>query len=248
VVNVKFPRLHSAAVRDIVPAVRAGSSASISMIHPISICALAACAGLVMATAAAHAHPHVWVTVKSELVYAPDGTVTGVRHAWTFDDMFSTFATQGIESKKKGEFTREELAPLAEVNVSSLKEYDFFTYARANGKRLEFEDPQAGYYLEFNPKDTVLTLHFTLLLKAPVKAKELALEVYDREFFVDFSFAEKDPVKLVGAPAQCKLSIGRPQGMSTALTQQFSQLGANQRDPSMTIGAEYANKIFVKCP
>ena len=209
---------------------------------------LAASAGLVMATAAAHAHPHVWVTVKSELVYAPDGSIIGVRHAWTFDDMFSAFAIQGIEAKKKGEFTREELAPLAEVNVTSLKEYDFFTYARANGKKVEFEDPQAGYYLEFNPKDTVLTLHFTLPLKAPMKAKELTLEVYDREFFVDFSFAEKDPVKLVGAPSQCKLSIGRPQEMRTALTQQLSQLGANQRDPSLTIGAEYANKIFVKCP
>ena len=79
----------------------------------------------------ASAHPHVWVTMQSELVYAPDGTVTGMRHAWTFDDMFSAFATQGIEAKKKGEFTREELAPLAEVNVTSLKEFDFFTYAKA---------------------------------------------------------------------------------------------------------------------
>src|SRR6266508_2570878 len=215
------------------------------MIHRLFFFGLAASAGLVMATAAAHAHPHVWVTVKSELVYAPDGTVTGVRHAWTFDD---TFATQGIESKKKGEFTREELAPLAEVNVSSLREYDFFTYAKANGKKVEFEDPPAGYYLDFNPKDTVLTLHFTLPLKAPVKAKDLALEVYDREFFVDFSFAEKDPVKLVGAPAQCKLAIGRPHEMSASLTQQLSKLGADQRDPSLTIGAEYANKILVKCP
>ena len=67
----------------------------------------------------------------------------GVRHAWTFDDMFSVFATQGIESKKKGQFTREELAPLAEVNVNSLKEYDFFTYAKANGKAVEFNDPPA---------------------------------------------------------------------------------------------------------
>ena len=87
--------------------------------------------------------------MKSELVYAPDGTVTGVRHAWTFDDMFSTFATQGIETKKKGEFTREELAPLAEVNVTSLKEFDFFTHAKANGKKAEFIEPPADYYLEF---------------------------------------------------------------------------------------------------
>ena len=218
------------------------------MINRLFFTALAAAGSLLITAAAASAHPHVWVTMHSELVYAPDGTVTGVRHAWTFDDMFSVFATQGIESKKKGEYTREELAPLAEVNVTSLKEYDFFTYAKANGKKVEFNEPPADYYLDFNPKDTVLTLYFTLPLKAPVKAKDLTLEVYDREFFVDFSFAEKDPVKLVGAPAHCKLSIGRPQEMSTAMTQQFNQLGANQRDPSLTIGTEFANKITVKCP
>ena len=218
------------------------------MIGRLGLCGLVACAGLVITTAAAHAHPHVWVTVKSELVYASDGTVTGVRHAWTFDDMFSVFATQGIESKKKGEFTREELAPLAEVNVSSLKEYDFFTYAKANGKKVEFNEPAPGYYLDFDTKETVLTLHFTLPLKQPVKAKDLTVEVYDREFFVDFSFAEKDPAKLVGAPVQCKLTVARPEEMNAALAQQLSQLGPDQRDPSLTIGAQYANKLVVKCP
>ena len=209
---------------------------------------LATFTGLALAGTAASAHPHVWVTMKSELVYAPDGSVTGVRHAWTFDDMFSVFATQGIEAKKKGEFTREELAPLAEVNDTSLKEYDFFTQATADGKKVEFSEPPAGYYLDFNKKDTVLTLHFTLPLKTPVKAKDLSLEIYDREFFVDFSFKEKDPAKLVGAPAQCKLTVGKPQEMGAALSQRLSQLGPDQRDPSLTIGAEFANKLSVKCP
>jgi ABC-type uncharacterized transport system substrate-binding protein len=218
------------------------------MIHRVFFSLVVALAAVAMTAAAASAHPHVWVTMKSELVFAPDGSVTGVRHAWTFDDMFSVFATQGLEAKTKGEFTREELAPLAEVNVTSLKEYDYFTYAKANGKKVEFNDPAAGYYLDYDKKETVLTLHFLLPLKQPVKAKDITLEVYDREFFVDFSFAEKDPAKLVGAPAQCKLTVGKPQEMNAALAQQLGQLGPNQRDSSLTIGAEYANKILVKCP
>ncbi len=209
---------------------------------------LAASIGLAIAGGPARAHPHVWVTVKSELLFAPDGSVTGVRHAWTFDDMFSVFATQGIESKKKGQFTREELAPLAQVNVNSLKEFDFFTFAKAEGKALEFNDPAEGYYLDFDPKLTVLTLHFVLPLKAPVKAKDVTFEVFDREFFVDFTFAEKNPIKLVGAPAQCKFSVLTPQQMSADLSQRLSQLGPDQRDPTLTVGAEYANRIAVKCP
>ncbi|HEY8442846.1 MAG TPA: DUF1007 family protein [Xanthobacteraceae bacterium] len=209
---------------------------------------LAVCTALTIADVPARAHPHVWVTVKSELLFAPDGSVTGVRHAWTFDDMFSVFATQGIESKKKGHFTRDELQPLAQVNVNSLKEYDFFTTAKANGQALEFNEPAEGYYLEFDPKETVLTLHFVLPLKAPVKARELTVEIYDREYFVDFSLAEKNPVKLVGAPAQCKLSVLTPEQMTADLSQRLSQLGSDQRDPTLTIGSEYANRISVKCP
>ena len=150
---------------------------------------------VVLAVAApAQAHPHVWVTMHSELVYAPDGRITGIRHAWSFDDMFSTFASQGLESKEKGKFTREELAPLAKVNVESLKEYDYFTYATADGNKAELAEPTPDYWLDYT--DQVLTLHFTLPFKTPVKAKELKVEIYDPTIFVDFSLAKDKPVQL----------------------------------------------------
>jgi ABC-type uncharacterized transport system substrate-binding protein len=234
-------------LRDIMLRLRGGLRGQ-RMIQRILLSVAAALATVAMVGTAASAHPHVWVTIKSELVYTPDGSVTGVRQAWTFDDMFSAFALQGIEAKKKGEFTREELAPLAEVNVSSLKEYEYFTYATANGKKLEFVDPPTGYYLDVDQKEAVLTLHFLLPLKHPLKAKNLTVAVYDPEYFIDFSLADKEPAKLVGAPAQCKLTIGKPQEMNAALAQQFSQLAAGQRDPTLTIGAEYADKLLVKCP
>ena len=208
--------------------------------------ALAALAGVVMGCPAASAHPHVWVTVKSDLVYAPDGSVTGVRHAWTFDDMYSTFALQGLEGKKKGEFTREELAPLATVNVDSLKEYDFFTYAKANDKTVEFNEPQAGYYLEYDPKDTVLTLHFTLPLKNPVKPKQLMLEVFDRSFFIDFQMAKEDPVKLVGAPSGCQMKLERPNDGTASAQKLNEQTFLNGENSNF--GMMFANKITVDCP
>ena len=102
---------------------------------------LALASGFMLAALPAQAHPHVWITAASELVYAPDGSITGVRHAWTFDDMFTTYALQGIETKTKGVYTREELAPLAQTNVESLKEFGFFTFAKAEGKKEKFLEP-----------------------------------------------------------------------------------------------------------
>ena len=206
---------------------------------------LGSLAMLVAAIGAAQAHPHVWVTATSELVYAPDGSVTGVRHAWAFDDMFSAFATQGIETKQKGVFTREDLAPLAQVNVDSLKDFDYFTYAKANGKKAEFDGP-ADYWLEY--KNEVLTLHFTLPFKAPVKANNLAIEIYDPTYFVDFALAEKDPVKLVGAPAQCKLTVAQPTDANVASNGQVNEQFFNSLDASSNWGAQFANKILVACP
>jgi ABC-type uncharacterized transport system substrate-binding protein len=198
---------------------------------------------LTLVTGAAQAHPHVWITASSELVYAPDGSVTGVRHAWTFDDMFSSYALQGIESRTKGVYSREELMPLAQTNVESLKEFAYFTFARADGKKEKFLEP-VDYFLEY--KDDALTLHFTLPLKTPVKPKELALEVFDPSFFIDFKLADKDPVRLVGAPADCQMKFQRPND-GGAGAQKIGEQNFLSGDNS-NYGAMFANKITVACP
>ena len=190
------------------------------------------------------AHPHVFVTMKSEIVYGPDGTVTAVKHAWTFDDMFSTYALQGLPSKEKGVYTREELAPLAEVNVTSLKEYEYFTNAQVDGKKVEFADAK-DYWLEF--KDSVLVLHFTLPVKSPAKAQSANFEIYDPSYFIDFSFEGKDPVTLGGAPGQCKLNVAKPGDTASPQGKRLSETFFNNPDSS-NFGAQFANKIAVKCP
>jgi ABC-type uncharacterized transport system substrate-binding protein len=199
--------------------------------------------GGVLGAKEAQAHPHVWITASSELLYAADGTITGVRHAWTFDDLFSTYALQGIETKNKGVYSREELSSLAQTNVESLKEYGFFTFARADGKKEKFQEP-VDYYLEY--KDAALTLYFTLPLKTPVKPKELVLEVFDPSFFIDFKLADNNPIKLVGAPAACQMKFERPSDGSAGaqkIGEQNFLSGANSN-----YGAMFANKVTVDCP
>ena len=72
--------------------------------------------------------------------------------------------------------------------MTSLKEY-YFNYARVDGKTRKdmFGDP-IDYWFDY--KDSVLTLHFTLPLKAPVRAQNLEIDIYDPEFFLGFAFAE----------------------------------------------------------
>ena len=207
---------------------------------------LACALGVLLTAAPALAHPHVWVTMRSELVYGKDGSITGIRQHWAFDDMFSAFATQGLESKEKGKFTREELKPLAKVNVESLKEFDYFTYAKVDGQKVELGDPLPDYWLDYN--DSVLTLNFTLPLKAPVKAKLLKVDMFDPTIFVDFAFAKDDPARLIDAPSGCKLDIQRPREMTYAEGKALSEIPADQPNLTMAWGEKFANTLLVNCP
>jgi ABC-type uncharacterized transport system substrate-binding protein len=213
------------------------------------LCAVVALTAIEAMRAGVLAHPHVWATIRSELIYAPDGSVTEVRHSWTFDDMFSAFATTGMP-KTNGTFTRQTLQPLAQVNIESLKEFAYFTYAKADGKRLKdpFTDPPAGYWLDYDPKTTVLTLHFTLPFRQLVKAKSLQIEVYDPEFFIDFGLAKQKPATLVGAPARCTLATDKPTDAN--FPAEFFKLDQNfaTSEANIGLGASFANKIMVTCP
>jgi ABC-type uncharacterized transport system substrate-binding protein len=198
---------------------------------------------LALGAGSVQAHPHVWITASSELVYAPDGAISGVRHAWTFDDMYSTYVLQGIETKIKGVYSREELAPLAQTNVEALHEFGFFTFARADGRKQKFQEP-VDYFFDY--KDSLLTLHFTLPLATPVKPRELVLEVYDPEFFIDFKFTDQNPVTLVGAPAGCAMKFERPND-GTADARKIGEQNFMSAENS-NYGAMFTNKIMVACP
>lgn len=199
-------------------------------------------------TVAAQAHPHVWVTMQTELLFGTNGAVTGVRHAWTFDDMYSAFATTGMPAKTQGQFTRAELQPLAQVNTELLRDFAFFTYARINGKRQKdvFKDP-VDYWMDYDPKAKEITLHFTLPFKTPVAVKQLLIEVYDPEFFVDFGPADKNPVRLIGAPPQCTVAAEKPPDANFQSSQSLSQMFTNA-EANIGMGMSFSNKILLKCP
>ena len=199
-------------------------------------------------TASVEAHPHVWATVRSEVVFGPKDEITGIKHAWTFDEFYSAMAVQGLDTNSDGTYARDELEPLAKVNVDSLKDFDYFTFVRQEGEDafLPLKGPQ-DYWVEYD--GTALTLHFTLPLEAPLApgSKGVTLDVYDPSFFVAFGFAEKDPVKIAGTAPGCAAKVAAPDPEEAedakALTESFfSQLG-----PDSNYGSQFAQTATVTC-
>ena len=214
------------------------------LIPALKTAALALALG-VFAAAPARAHPHVWVIVSGEILRGTDGAMIGLRFAWEFDDMFSAFATQGLDINGDGKLSRQELADLAKTNVESLKEYDYFTYGNAGRRKLAFEPP-TDYYLE--QQGEVLVLHFTLPLARPqALAGTLKLDVYDPTMFIAFTFAEGDAPLTVAGDAGCALAYQRPPPIQPgqALTQPESFF--NNLNASSGFGARFANRATVTC-
>lgn len=207
----------------------------------LALAALALCP-----VAAAQAHPHVFVTATEEVLFGADGLVTGVRHAWRFDDMYSSFVIQGL-GPEGAILTKEQLAPLAKTNVESLAEFGYFTIVKASGKQGEFGEP-VDYWLE-ESADRLVTLHFTLPLKTPASAgRVLTLSVYDPTYFVAFSLAEKDPVALRDAPAGCSASVSKPKALDAADTQKLNESYFSNLSPGMDFGIKLAERAIVACP
>ena len=197
-------------------------------------------------TAPAGAHPHVWVTVKSQIAFAPDGKVSAVIHDWVFDEMYSSFATQGLAPP--GQLVnKEQFAPLAKENAGSLAEIGYFTMLKIDGKAMDFGSV-TDYWMRERP-DHLVEFHVTLPLKVPTPVtKFLTLRVADPEFFIDFEFDDKEPVKLVSAPSGCTATVAKPKPLEASDKQKLTESFFTNLAPGTNFGFKMASAAIVACP
>lgn len=208
----------------------------------------AALAAMVPSLAAvpALAHPHVFVVAKEQVMFGRDGKVTGIRAAWTFDDMYSAFVTQGIGQPDEV-LTDAQMAPLAKTNVESLAEFGYFTVAKAGGHPLEFTEP-VDYSLHETP-DKLVTLTFTLPLKVPASAGQaFSLSVYDPTYFVAFEFDNKEPFSLAQAPPGCSGRLFKPKPLDATENQKLSESFFSNLSPGADFGIKLATRVIIACP
>jgi ABC-type uncharacterized transport system substrate-binding protein len=185
------------------------------------------------------------VSVTSEIIFA-DGKVAAIRHHWTFDDMYSAFVTANLGQEGKDP-TPQELQPVAQTNVESLKEFDYFTVPKMNGKKAVFGAP-SDYSMTFDGKDKTATLHFTLPLAEAAHSKLFVFQIYDPSYFVAFEFEKDAPVTLTGAPQGCSLSVSKPKALDSEESKKLNESFFSGLSPGSDFGAKLADRAIVACP
>ena len=195
------------------------------------------------------AHPHILIAAHTEVAFDRQGELTSITNIWDFDEAFSAFAIQGYDSNGDGILTREELQPLAKVNVTSLADYGYFTRVTLAGANVAFGHLK-DYFEVFN--DETLTLHFTLPLAKPldVRGKSFEVEVYDPEYFAAITFAQDQPVRLLGDSMGCKSFVHRPKPLDPGTASALSTIPASQRTLPPELSAitnKLVNAVMVTC-
>ncbi len=203
--------------------------------------------GATLAATPAFAHPHVWVEARAQVMFDKTGAFDGIRNTWVFDEEYSAFAVMGLE--KNGKLASpQDLAPLAETNVSSLAEFDYFTFAKSGGQRLKFGKP-VDYTLEERP-DKRVVLRFTLPVSEPTRIKRfLSFQIYDPTYFVDFEMAATDPVAMASPPDGCSQSVLGANPLVVAQGQKTAQgFDSGLTAPSEDFALKMASRVIIACP
>ena len=207
-------------------------------------------ASLAAGTVPAAAHPHVWIEMRSDVVFNDQGQVTALNLMWTFDDAYAQMALDGLDANGDGVYSPSEIEPLTKENIASLKDYDYFTVMRFNGEKQALGEVKEFGQIWSNDK---LQLHMQVPLKTPVDPTkgEFVAKVYDPDFFIAIDYVKDEPVTVIGAmPDACKLVV-KPVPTDAeidATREMLSTKGPDWKpETSEDFGALFAQPVLIEC-
>ena len=157
---------------------------------------------------AAQAHPHVFIEMRSAISFNKAGEIDAIGISWTFDEFYTQFTTDGIDSNGNGKFDPKELQSLANSFSKNLTEFRHFTFIEMDGRLIENPAPTHAKAIV---KDGQLTFAFRLPLAKPVNPVKTRVRFssVDPSYYVDIIPSAATPVSLIGAPASCKHELVR---------------------------------------
>ena len=138
----------------------------------------------------ASAHPHVFIDNRVTFLFA-GRMLVGFRENWLFDDVFSDQLLQDYDADGDGKIGPAESDKLGKETLPNLAQFHYFTYIWADDKALPKITPTDFHA---SAKDKLVTFDFLVTLPQPVDPAAIALEVNDREYFVEVLLAKDHPI------------------------------------------------------
>ncbi|KFC63823.1 putative membrane protein [Devosia sp. LC5] len=180
-------------------------------------------AGLLALVAPAWAHPHIFIDAKVSVQFDDSGAVVGLKHTWTFDEAFSSWVIQGLDTNGDRITSSEELQSLADENAAGLGEFEFYTFAGSQDSLLKFQAAGDQHMVYENGR---VTLSYSLKTERPHPVgQRFELGVYDPDYYVAITFADQSDVTLENAPGSCAVTLDPPKDMDPEVQNRLFALG-----------------------
>lgn len=195
--------------------------------------------------ASAQAHPHVRIDVKVEAVFNDSGEVVGLRELWIFDELYTAFAAGGLDADGDGEADEDQIADLLNANMTSLKDYDYFTSVLLDERPVELATAGDASAWVVNDR---LRMRFFLPFAEPqdIADKDFRYAVYDPTYFVELLHSgAPDAIVLSDAPASCSYALEEPNPNPETIS--FAAALDRTESAGDGLGIHFAEWVTVAC-
>lgn len=203
-----------------------------------------ALAFLTFLSGSALAHPHSFITMRSELV-ATEGRLTAVNMRWTMDEITSADLLYDAGNAKPGDEIWKKLA--AEVMANVLGQH-YFTEVWHGDRKVKFINSPSAYGLSRDGHRAVLTFTLPLAAPQPLAGQRYTLSTFDPTYFVDMHYdRDADVVLGEGFPTGCGINVVTPRPTDDLTAYALSLDKADAPPEDMDLGKQFAQQVMLIC-
>lgn len=200
------------------------------------------CFCLIFLYSKAQAHPHSWISLKTEVV-GDDTHILGFNMSWTFDTMTSAYMLDGEDLSAANK--SKTLNKIAKSVMGNLNVEHYFSYFYDGNTPIKYAFSNQA---ELKQNKTKLTLVFFLPLSKPkeIENKSFKLLVFEPSYYVDMSWENKSDIQLSPELAQhCSLALIQPNPTPEQMTYAMS-LGVEEKGDD-ALGQLFTQTVNIQC-
>ena len=205
---------------------------------------LAAAGCLLMGSSVtAHAHPHMWIDLRSQIVTQIDSHVTAIHQEWLFDDFFSTALIEEAAYNSDG----VDVGITAEIQkiMDNLQAYDYFTLVTVDDQNVRLGEVKS---FKAELRENRIWVSFTVPIPdhIDVQAQNFSYAIFDPTYYIEMYHFEDAKVAFSGhAPSGCSTKIIQPNPSNDAIA--LSRSSSLDDKPDTSIGRLFAETVTVNC-
>ena len=129
------------------------------------------------------AHPHVFadVALKIEL---KNSQINTVQISWHYDEMTSQMLLMDYDKNRDGKFDKKESLFFKEQVFDTLKQYEYYTHIKIDGKKIPIDKLVKEFFLTFEKNKFIV--NYIISLQETKQKSSIDIGFWDKEFYSSF--------------------------------------------------------------